>query len=104
MADNQNLLKETKESISKLGGLQKPNPRFTGKRHSQDSKDAISQTQLSRNQMIRQLVKKGMNTLSEERVKAIIREELVKYVKNNTTKNMEYETKDERIDTRNERT
>ena len=57
--------------------------------HSPESKEAISQTQKARYDLLRAAVEKAKNPLTEERVKEIVRETVADYIKNNTNKSID---------------
>ena len=80
--DNQEMIKEEKGNISKT---EHANPRFSGKHHSQESKQAISQSQTKRYATIKDYLKQGLQRLTEEDVRRICKQVMDEYVTKNTT-------------------
>lgn len=80
--DNQEMIKEEKLNISKTEHI---NPRFSGKHHSQESKQAISQSQTKRYATIKDYLKQGLQRLTEEDVRRICKQVVDEYVTKNTT-------------------
>lgn len=78
--DNQNHIDDMSEESTKI------NPRFSGHTHSQLTKDKIAMKQRAKYEALRKLAKKGMETLTEERVATICKEEIDKYFKKNLLK------------------
>ena len=66
----------------------KVNPRFKGKKHSDDSKRAISSTQKMRFDALKELIR---NKITEDRVREICWEIVDNYLRNNIDKREEYE-------------
>lgn len=80
--DNQQMIKEEKENISKDKAV---NPRFSGRHHSEKSKQAISQSQTRRYDTIRDYLKQGLQRLTEEDVRRICKQTLDEYINKHTT-------------------
>ena len=80
--DNQQMIKEEKENISKDKAV---NPRFSGRHHSEKSKQAISQSQTRRYDTIKDYLKQGLQRLTEEDVKRICKQTLDEYISKHTT-------------------
>ena len=80
--DNQEMIKEEKGNISNTEHV---NPRFSGKHHSQESKQAISQSQQRRYATIKDYLKQGLQRLTEEDVRRICKQVVDEYVTKNTT-------------------
>ena len=80
--DNQQMIKEEKVKISKTKPI---NPRFSGRHHSEKSKQAISQSQTRRYDTIRDYLKQGLQRLTEEDVKRICKQTLDEYINYHTT-------------------
>lgn len=57
---------------------------MSGKKHSPESRKAISKTQKARYDLLRVALEKVKNPITEERVKQIIRETVADYIKNET--------------------
>ena len=79
--DNQEMIKEEKGNISKTEHV---NPRFSGKHHSQESKQAISQSQTRRYDTIKEYMKQGLQRLTEEDVRRICKQTLDEYIAKHT--------------------
>jgi len=80
--DNQEMIKEEKGNISKTEHV---NPRFSGKHHTEKSKQAISQSQTKRYATIKDYLKQGLQRLTEEDVRRICKQVVDEYVTKNTT-------------------
>ena len=80
--NNQEMIKEEKENLSKTEHV---NPRFSGHKHSEASKQAISQSQTRRYDTIRDYMKQGLQRLTEEDVKRICKQTLDEYINKHTT-------------------
>ncbi len=80
--DNQEMIKEGKENISKTEHV---NPRFSGHTHSEKSKRAISRSQIRRYDTIRDYLQNGLQRLTEEDVKRICKSVVDEYVNKHTT-------------------
>lgn len=62
----------------------KINPRFSGKTHSAEAKQRISETQQARYEAMRKLIRKGMQKpMTEQRVKEICNQVIDDYFKRN---------------------
>ena len=75
------MIKEEKENISKTKPI---NPRFSGRHHSEKSKQAISQSQTRRYDTIKDYLKQGLQRLTEEDVKRICKQTLDEYISKHT--------------------
>lgn len=79
----QEMIKEEKGNISRDKAY---NPRFSGKHHTEKSKQAISMSQLKRYNTIRDYLDNGLKRLTEEDVQRICRDTLDEYIRENTVK------------------
>ena len=80
--DHQEMIKEEKENISKTKPI---NPRFSGRHHSEKSKQAISQSQTRRYDTIREYLRQGQQMITEEDVRRICHQTVDEYIANHTT-------------------
>ena len=80
--DNQQMIKEEKGNISKDKAV---NPRFSGKHHTEKSKQAISQSQTKRYATIRDYLKQGLQRLTEEDVRRISKQVVDDYITKHMT-------------------
>ncbi len=76
--DSQNVIKEDKQNISTINKAHHTQP------HSDQAKRKISETQKARYKMMRELVSKGTNGISEDTVRRITKEVLTEFIRNNT--------------------
>ena len=80
--DNQEMIKEEKGNISNTEHV---NPRFSGKHHSQESKQAISQSQTKRYATIKEYLRQGQQMITEEDVRRICHQTVDEYIAKHTT-------------------
>ena len=76
--NNQKLINEDKQNVSS------PNKAHHTQPHSDQAKRKISETQKARYKMMRELVSKGTNGITEDTVRRITKEVLTEFIRNNT--------------------
>ena len=75
--DNQNLIKENNQNISTTNKAHHTQP------HTKQARQKISETQKARYKMMRELVSKGTNGVTEDTVRRITKEVLTEFIRNN---------------------